>query len=78
MIGERIYGILSRRRIFRVKNPDDRMFRETLRQRSGLLNPKELERYLAIAERAAYDDGEIDREDVRFCYSFLKKVKHLK
>lgn len=78
MIGERIYGILSRKRIFRVKNPDDRMFREALRQRSGLLNPKELERYLAIAERAAYDDGEINREDVRFCYSFLKKVKHLK
>lgn len=77
MIGERIYGVLLRKRIFRVKNPDDRTFRETLRQRSDLFEPEELEKYLAIAERAAYDDGEIGRDDVRFCYTFFKKLLKL-
>lgn len=77
MIGERIYGILLRKRIFRVKNPDDRMFREVLRQRSDLFEPEELEKYLAIAERAAYDDGEIGQDDVRFCYTFFKKLLKL-
>ena len=77
MIGERIYRILLRKRIFRVKNPDDRMFREAMRQRSDLFEPEELEKYLAIAERAAYDDGEIGKDDVRFCYTFFKKLLKL-
>lgn len=77
MLAGRVYRLLRKKKIVRGRHPDDGELKELLAE-SGLFEPEELQAYFKVTERAAFDCGEISREEFLCCYRFYQKVKVLK
>lgn len=78
VLSSRIYRTLHRRGMIRGKVTDDRTFREAAMAKLSGVKKEELEHFFALAEQAAFGNGEITFEDVRFCYDFYQNLKLLK
>lgn len=78
ILSNRIYRMLRRKGGIRGKALDDRAIREAVLAKFGGTKMEELERYFALAEQAAFGNGELTFEDVRFCYDFYQNLKLLK
>lgn len=77
-ISEAVYRLLKKRGIIRRKKMDDSFVKQTMKEAYPLIPEEELERYFEIAERAAFAEDAIGREEAVFCYELYLKLQLLK